>query len=95
MNCLTFIGYESGEFCIFDFFDEEYFARTIGHKLKITAIDFSALTGYILTASQDSFVKIWKFEQDASEVYLYSTCVMFFIPINDFAGKNFAFHLQR
>ncbi|GJQ75849.1 hypothetical protein Trydic_g17917 [Trypoxylus dichotomus] len=73
-NCLTFIGYDSGEFCIFDFFDEDYFARTIAHKLKVTAIDFSALTGYILTVSQDSYVKIWKFIQDASEAqFLFCT----------------------
>nr|XP_022918423.1 WD repeat-containing protein 54-like [Onthophagus taurus] len=69
-NCLTFMGYDSGEFCIFDFFDEDYLSRTIGHKLKITAIDFSALTGYILTGSQDCYVKVWKFKQSLPEAQL-------------------------
>lgn len=70
-NCLAFIGYDSGEFCVFDFTDDQMLMRTVAHKLELTAIDFSPLTYMILTASADCFIKIWAYKQRLKEVSYY------------------------
>lgn len=67
-NCLAFIGYDSGEFCVFDFTDDQLMTRTIAHKLELTAIDFSPLTYMVLTASADGYIKIWAYRQQLKEV---------------------------
>lgn len=63
-----FIGYESGEFCIFEILDTEFCLRNIAHKLKLTAIDFSPIWYQILTASEDCYVKVWNYNQRNLEV---------------------------
>ncbi|KAF5298032.1 hypothetical protein FQR65_LT09843 [Abscondita terminalis] len=71
ISCLTFIGYGSGEFCVFDVRDSNFLVRTVAHKLKISGIDFCALRQIILTVSEDSYIKLWLFRRDKSE----ATCL--------------------
>lgn len=63
-----FVGYDSGEFCIYDLNDEQFYVRNVAHKLEVTAIDFSPLKYRILTASSDANVKVWSYDQEMREV---------------------------
>lgn len=65
---LVFVGYMSGEFCIYDLNDEEFCVRNIAHMLQVTAIDFSPLKHWILTCSNDCFVKVWSYDQETLKV---------------------------
>lgn len=62
-----YLGYSSGEFCVFDGNNEDFEVRVTAHKLKITALDVSAKL-VILSASDDCFVKLWQFKQEEAMV---------------------------
>ncbi|KAK4875372.1 hypothetical protein RN001_011794 [Aquatica leii] len=64
---LVLVGYESGEFCVFDLVDWSYVVRTVAHKLKISGIDFCTLSQLILTGSEDAYIKLWTFHDCESE----------------------------
>lgn len=65
LSCfLVFVGYDSGEFCIYDLNNEDFCVRHVAHMLQVTAIDFSPLKHWILTCSNDCFVKVWSYDQE-------------------------------
>lgn len=69
LSCfLVFVGYDSGEFCIYDLNNEDHCVRNVAHMLEVTAIDFSPLKHWILTGSSDAFVKIWSYDQETLKV---------------------------
>ncbi|XP_068217768.1 WD repeat-containing protein 54-like [Palaemon carinicauda] len=71
---LVIAGYLSGHIRLHNLQDGKILAEVSAHVRSITALDVAQETGYLLSASEDTYVRVWKLSAEPSQPIEHKYC---------------------